>query len=120
MLKFDHLRIPVKDLAQSRAWYVDALGMTVEFEVPDRGTVALQDTADFTIFLQQAEAGEAPGGCALWFQVEDVDAAFAAWSARGVRFAHPPQKNFWGYGAELADPDGRPVRLWDERSMKAR
>jgi len=110
----------VKDLARSRAWYVDALGMTVEFEVPERGTVALQDTADFTILLQQAEAGEAPGGCALWFQVDDVDAAFAAWSARGVRFAHGPQTSFWGYGAELTDPDGRPIRLWDERSMKER
>jgi len=120
MLKFDHLRIPVRDLARSRAWYVEALGMTVEFEMAERGTVALQDTADFTIFLQQAEPGEALGGCAMWFQVDDVDAAFASWSARGVRFAHEPRKNFWGYGAELTDPDGRPIRLWDEHSMKGR
>ena len=36
MLKLDHLRLPVTDLGRSRAWYVEALGMTVEFEVPDR------------------------------------------------------------------------------------
>jgi hypothetical protein len=29
-----------------------------------------------------------------------------------------PQKLFWGYGAELTDPDGYLVRLWDEQSMK--
>jgi hypothetical protein len=29
-----------------------------------------------------------------------------------------PQKNFWGYGAELADSDGYLVRLWDERTMR--
>jgi hypothetical protein len=39
-------------------------------------------------------------------------------SARGVAFAHSPRKSYWGYGAELADPDAYPVRPWDERSMK--
>lgn len=59
-----------------------------------------------------------PNGIALWFQVDDVDAVFAEWSARGVAFSHGPQKNFWGYGAELADPDGYLVRLWDARTMR--
>jgi predicted enzyme related to lactoylglutathione lyase len=120
MLKFDHLRIPVTDLARSRAWYLDTLGLTVEFEVPDRRTVALQDGEGFTIFLQQASAPVTPSGCALWFQVDDVDAVFTAWTGRGVQFGHGPQKTYWGYGAELVDPDGYLVRLWDERSMKAR
>ena len=42
MLKFDHLRIPVTDLARSRDWYVRTLELKIEFEVPDRHTVALQ------------------------------------------------------------------------------
>ena len=54
----------------------------------------------------------------MWFQVEDVDRAFGELTARGVAFAHPPQKNFWGYGPELVDPDGYIVRQWDERTMK--
>jgi len=119
MLKLDHLRIPVTDLARSRDWYVETLGMTVEFEVPDRRTVALQDGEGFTIFLQGTAAAVAPGGCALWFQVDDVDATFTAWTTRGVEFAHAPRKAYWGYGAELIDPDGYLIRLWDERSMKA-
>jgi uncharacterized glyoxalase superfamily protein PhnB len=49
-----------------------------------------------------------------------VDATFDQWTARGVAFAHAPQKTYWGYGAELRDPDGYLIRLWDERSMKAR
>ena len=119
MLRFDHLRLPVTDLARSRAWYLGTLGLTVEFEVPDRQTVALQDGEGFTIFLQQAPAAVAPGGCALWFQVDDVAATVAAWADRGVRFGHGPQQTYWGYGAELVDPDGYLIRLWDERSMKA-
>jgi hypothetical protein len=54
----------------------------------------------------------------MWFQVGDVDATFSEWSARGIVFAHGPHKSNWGYGAELADPDGYFVRLWDERTMK--
>ena len=107
-------------MARARAWYVATLGMKVEFEVPDRQTVALQDGEGFTIFPQQVPSRVRPNGCALWFQVADVDAAFADWSARGVEFAHAPQKTYWGYGAELKDPDGYLIRLWDERSMSAR
>jgi catechol 2,3-dioxygenase-like lactoylglutathione lyase family enzyme len=120
MLKLDHLRIPVADLARSRDWYTRTLGLKVEFEVPDRQTVALQDTEDFTIFLQQVPVPVMPHGSAFWFQVADVNATFAEWSARGVAFAHEPRSSYWGYGAELVDPDGYLVRLGDERSMKGR
>jgi catechol 2,3-dioxygenase-like lactoylglutathione lyase family enzyme len=120
MIRFDHLRVPVTDLARSRRWYVETLGLTVEFEVPDRQTVALQGSSDFTIFLQEVPARVEPLGCALWFQVDDVDATHAEWTGRGITFAHGPRKSYWGYGAELQDPDGYLVRLWDERSMKER
>jgi len=117
MLKFDHLTLPVTDWRRSRDWYIERLGMKLEFEVPERQTAALQDEHDFTIFVQQM-ADPRPAGLALYFQVKDVEAAHRSLAARGVRFAHPPQPVFWGYGAELADPDGYLIRLWDERSMK--
>jgi len=82
MIRFDHLRIPVADLARSRSWYVDTLRLKVEFEVPDRQTVALQDSGDFTIFLQEVPSPVNPVGCALWFQVADVDATLpSGWPA---------------------------------------
>jgi len=117
MMKLDHLNLPVSNLERSRDWWVGSLGLKVEFEVPDTRTVALNDGEGFAIFLQE-KPNVVSNGVALWFQVEDVDATFAAWSARGITFAHGPQKTFWGYGAELSDPDGYLVRLWDERSMK--
>jgi catechol 2,3-dioxygenase-like lactoylglutathione lyase family enzyme len=120
MMKLDHLRIPVTDLARSRSWYTHTLGLRVEFEVPERLTVALQDSDDFAIFLQEVPSGVQPNGCALWFQVVDVEATFAEWSALGVEFVHGPRKVYWGYGAELRDPDGYLVRLWDKHSMKAK
>ncbi len=117
MMKFDHLSLPVGDLARSRDWYIRTLGLAVEFEVAERRTVALQDGEGFAIFLQES-SGPRPGGCAMWFQVDDVDTVSAEWKARGVAFTHDPQKTFWGYGSELADPDGYIVRLWDARTMR--
>jgi len=119
-MKFDHLSIPVSDLDRSRNWYVTTLGLKVEFEAPERRTVALRDGDGFAIFLHEVGGPVDPRGCALWFQVRDVDATHIEWSARGVAFAHVPRKSYWGYGAELRDPDGYLIRLWDEQSMKTR
>jgi catechol 2,3-dioxygenase-like lactoylglutathione lyase family enzyme len=118
MMKFDHLAIPVSDCARSRDWYEKTLGLKVEFELPERRAVALEDSHGFAIFLEEVPAKPAPNGTALWFQVVDVDASHAELERRGVVFAHGPQKTFWGYGAELVDPDGYRLRLWDERTMR--
>ncbi|HYX02678.1 MAG TPA: VOC family protein, partial [Reyranella sp.] len=69
MMKFDHLSLPVSNLDRSRDWYTSALGLKVEFEVPDRRTVALQDGEGFAIFLQE-KPEVAHNGVALWFQVD--------------------------------------------------
>jgi predicted enzyme related to lactoylglutathione lyase len=120
MLKFDHLTIPVSNWIASRDWYVKSLGLKIEFEVPERRTVAVQDQSDFTIFLVQDSVPSNATGFSLTFQVEDVQKSFEEISRKGLHFTHPPQKVFWGYGAELRDPDGYSVRLWDENSMKAK
>ena len=117
MIKLDHLTIPVTDRVASRDWYVDVLGLRVEFEVPARNASALIDDGGFTIFVEQREAPPT-AGTALYFQLDDVDALHAELTARGIVFAHEPRKVFWGYGAELVDRNGYRVRLWDERTMR--
>src|SRR5262245_24131948 len=119
MPEFDHLTLPVADWKQSRDWYVQRHEMKVEFELPDRHTVALQDENLFTIFLQQSEGSTRPNGIALYFKVRDVESLYSRLAGgAGLLFNHAPQRVFWGYGVELADPDGYLVRLWDERTMK--
>lgn len=120
MVKLDHLAITVRDYRAARDWYVDNLGLRVEFEVVDQRTVALQDDGGLTLFLAEERNGVRPApsdSVCLTFQVADVDATYRALATRGIRFTHVPQKLFWGYGAELLDPDGYRIRLWDETSM---
>jgi catechol 2,3-dioxygenase-like lactoylglutathione lyase family enzyme len=118
MVKFDHMGLPVTDARRSRDWYVAQLGFRVEFEVPERRTVALQDDAGFTIFLYDADVPSNDAKCSLTLQVKDVEATYRDLTARGIKFDNAPQKLFWGYGAELRDPDGYLLMLWDEVSMR--
>ena len=54
MMKFDHLALPVSNLDRSRDWYIATLGLKVEFEIPARHAVALQDGEGFALFLEDA------------------------------------------------------------------
>ena len=117
MPRLDHLSLPVRDWRKSRDWYKDQLGFEVEFEIPGRETAAMRDDADLTIFLYEGNVVDCPG-ISFTIQVDDVEAKHDLLAAGGVPFVHPPMKVFWGYGAELCDPDGYRLRLWDQRSMK--
>jgi catechol 2,3-dioxygenase-like lactoylglutathione lyase family enzyme len=117
MPRLDHLSLPVRDWRKSRDWYKDHLGFEVDFEISDRKTAAMRDDADLTIFLYEGEVVDCPG-ISFTIQVDDVEAKHDALVAGGVPFIHPPMKVFWGYGAELCDPDGYRLRLWDQKSMK--
>ena len=117
MVRLDHLSLPVADWRKSRDWYKEQLGFETEFEIPDRNTAAMRDDAGLTVFLYEAEVAPCPG-ISFTIQVDDVDAKHRELSAAGIAFVHPPMKVFWGYGAELCDPDGYRLRLWDEKTMK--
>jgi predicted enzyme related to lactoylglutathione lyase len=123
MVKLDHATLAVNDWRASRDWYIKNLGLKLEFEVPDGGrdrlgVAALQDDSGVTLFLEQV-AGTVPNcGCIHTFQVTEVDAKHRDLSASGIKFLRTPQKLYWGYGAELADPDGHVLYLWDEKSMR--
>ena len=119
MVKFDHMNLPVTNYQVSRDWYVRNFGFKVEFEVPDRKTSAIQDDGGFTIFVYEQPSQLSGAKCSLTLQVEDVDSKFKELKSKGVAFVNPPGKYFWGYGAELRDPDGYQILLVG-RSLDAR
>jgi len=117
MLRLDHLSLPVHDWQKSRDWYKNHLGFEIEFEIPGRKTAAMRDDADLTIFLYEGRVSDCPG-ISFTIQVDDVEAKHNALAGAGISFVHPPMRVFWGYGAELCDPDGYRLRLWDPKSME--
>ena len=115
MAKVSHIVLPVSDVRRSRDWYVDKLGFTVERE--HEGVVGIKDQSSLTIFLQKA-AGSLPGQkITLTIQVDSVDTKHEELENLGVKSVSPPKLQFWGYGAEVLDPDGYMNHLWDEVTM---
>src|SRR5262245_9643310 len=118
MIRLNHLAPVGATYRRTRDWYTPHRGLEGEVEIAERNTVALQDDGGLTLFLSQPAEGAAVATCTLTFEVDDVEAKHRELAARGVAFEKAPQKLFWGYGAELRDPDGYLVYLWDEKSMR--
>ena len=115
MAKISHMALPVSDVRKAREWYVDTLGFNLERE--REGAVGVKDQSGLTIFLIQNSASLAGQKITLTIQVDNVESKHKELSALGVAFVSPPQFQYWGYGAEVLDPDGYLNHLWDEVSM---
>jgi len=107
--------LPVTDVGKSRDWYVNSLDFKLEFE--REGVTAIKDEADLTIFLQKSAKSLAGEKITLTIRVKDVDRKHQELASRGVKFVSAPTRLFWGYGAEVLDPDGYMNHLWDEATM---
>src|SRR4051812_427898 len=116
MARVSHMVLPVSDVHKSRDWYVDKLGFKVERE--HEGVVGLNDQSGLTIFLQKSPGGLAGQKITLTIQVDNVDAKHQELASLGVTFLSPPKHQFWGYGAEVLDPDGYTNHLWDAVTMR--
>jgi catechol 2,3-dioxygenase-like lactoylglutathione lyase family enzyme len=117
------MMLPVRDWRASRDFYARHLDFAVEFELPEGGpdgfgVAAMQDDGGLTVFLEQQAGPIAAGAGSHTLQVDDVDAFHRRLSEAGIAFLSPPAKQFWGYGATLADPDGHILHIYDKRSMR--
>src|SRR2546426_8648723 len=115
MAKVSHMVVPVSDVHKSRDWYVHKLGFKVEREHGE--VVGIKDQSGLTIFLQKTADTLAGLKITLTIQVDNVDSKHQELTRLGVKFVSPPKRQFWGYGAEVLDPDGYMNHLWDEVTM---
>jgi len=109
----------VGDIARSRAFYTQSLGLS---EVPEQSgpTFAVLRTAGDTLLaLEQALA--APAGfdenerhiVEIGFEVPNVDPAWQDWHAKGVPMLTEPAKTPFGRIFEARDPDGYPLNVYE-------
>ena len=100
------------------AWYDRALGISQVPEteggdpwVADAGPVA------FTPFPKDTDVfGDARYSFMLNFRVADLDAMVAHLRAMGVAVEVDPEAYSYGRFAQLADPEGNPIQLWQPES----
>ena len=119
MIKLDHLTLFVSDYVASRDWYTSCFGLRVAFENVGAGVGGLEDDAGVELILEQRARSGSQRDCVLTFQCDSVHDKYRTLLARGIAFTHGPMSVNWGFGAELTDPDGYPIRLWDKATMPA-
>lgn len=117
MTKVSHMVLPISDVQKSRDWYVEKLGFTFDGRDRGEGVAAIKDQAGLTIFLRKTSGDLAAQKITLTIQVDSVDKKYRELEQTGVKFVSPPKLLFWGYGAEVLDPDGYMNHLWDEVTM---
>jgi DNA-binding CsgD family transcriptional regulator/catechol 2,3-dioxygenase-like lactoylglutathione lyase family enzyme len=102
----------VKDIAAARAWYGEVLGLPHLYSF---GNLAFFDCGGVRLFLSEGQGNASES--ILYFQVDDIRAAHAALSARGVQFTHAPHmihrhadgQEEWM--AVFGDAEGRPLAI---------
>ena len=95
---------------------MEKLGFTLERERDE--AVGIKDQSGLTVFLVKATDPLAGQKITLTIQVANVDSKHQELATSGVNFVSAPKRQFWGYGAEVRDPDGYTNHLWDEVTME--
>ncbi len=106
----DFISLNVRDLAASRAFYTEVLGMEEDTAFKAPGFVLFDTTTiPFGIREDAEGAGEAsrPGaGANLWLDCDNVDELAAKLQDAGATIVRPPFDGPFGRTIVFADPDG--------------
>ena len=114
----DSVVLFVEDLAASRAFYADLLGLRV---LLDDGIVVVLSLGRSRLVLHRNDqghdergvwpAGDIAGAAALRLEVSDPDLWQDLLEVRGAPILWTAQDAAWGRFVLTADPDGRPIAL---------
>ncbi len=116
--RIGQIAITVSDLARSKDFYQNKLGLRFLF---DAGTLAFFQCGDVRVMLGTAEAGAAisPSSTIVYFKVDDLQQVHEQLTAVDVPFLQNPlcvakmhDHDLWI--AFLTDPDKNPIGLMSE------
>ena len=117
LTKISIVMLGVRDLSRSVGFYRDKLGLKVQFQSSE---FAFLDAGGVTLALAlplaQALGGSSAkigGASELVFAVDDVQGAYEALSAKGIKFIREPH-NVTGaqWAANFEDPDGHELSVF--------
>jgi len=108
--RLSHLFVHVASLVESRAFYVDLLGLEVLMEEP--GYLRIGNADGWRIGMEEGGPVGADG-IEIVIRVPDVDAAYDRLADAGVNFDTPPTTTGWGSRhAWLRDPSGYRLSIY--------
>jgi methylmalonyl-CoA/ethylmalonyl-CoA epimerase len=108
--------LTVRDLAEAKEFYQNALGMRFLFEA---GTMAFFQCGTVRLLIGASDKPFTPGETILYFRVADIDQAHSLLKKKGIDFAQDPHlvarmKSHDLWIAFLKDPSGNTLALMSE------
>jgi predicted enzyme related to lactoylglutathione lyase len=102
---------PVSDMARSRAFYEQVLGLTPGAPFGEHWTE--YELGESTFGITTVDIGHPPGskGAVVAFETDDLDASVAALKAKGVSFVTEIKDNPACRLAMIEDPDGNHIMI---------
>ncbi|HNY21334.1 MAG TPA: VOC family protein [Treponemataceae bacterium] len=124
-LKLTSFVLFVSDVARSRDFYVTVLGQEVAMDIGNinvgfKSGLAIWERkyATNTIFGSEAAPGGDRSDSEVYFETDDIDAAFKKASAAGVELVHPVRVQPWQQRVfRLYDPDGFVVEIGESMDV---
>jgi len=120
LTRLGQVALPAQDIGRAVAFYRDILGMRFLFEAPPK--LAFFDCGGVRLMLAEPEpgqGGEEGRGSALYYMVDDLQAAHGALTSAGIHFEHGPHMiarlsdhELWM--AFLRDSEGNLIGLMQE------
>ena len=124
----DFISLQVRNVAASRAFYTETLGMVVDERFDTSDSVVFDtNSVPFAISTAKVNLDEAPQpgwGVTLWLDCDSVDELHAKLQAAGVTINQPPADGPFGRMLIFTDPDGYRITAnqnpWDRFPLGGR
>lgn len=110
----DFVALQVRDLAASRRFYTEQLGLQPAPKSPPSAVVFETEPIPFAIREPALDLNAVPRlgwGVALWLRCDDADELCSSLRASGVRITQPPQDGPFGRYFVFSDPDGYAITV---------
>lgn len=114
--RVSYLQIPVKNLEESTAWYVNNLGFNVQWKRPDNKMIILELPSGPEIFLCEVELHHGTMSVVIGFETEDIVNLLNNLRSNGVKIGEIRQnggiveygdiKEILGMDFDFYDPSG--------------
>jgi len=111
----------ITNYERSKAFYVDQLGFCVEWEhrfEPSLPVFMSVARDGMQIYLSE-HSGDCQVGGLVHFVIEDVDAWYREFTARGVQPTEPPNNDLGFVNMTITDPDGSLLRFMEPSTKPA-
>lgn len=104
-----YIRVGVSDLNEARNFYEDILGLQLISQNIEKGYL-LFSLAGMTLIIERVDEESEICPCrylGISLKIHNIFDVYKTFTTLGVKFSHPPEKQFWGgYLTEFEDPDG--------------